>query len=163
VAASFNGIWEGCEAALREATRVLVPADHLLSPDMFTGWGIRTLASSMARFNPMSYHNGSVWPHDNALCTSGLMRYGFVEHAQKVVTGLLEAAAHLGHRLPELFCGFTRDYPTSCSPQAWAAATPFSLLRSLLRFDPELPAWQVRCALVRLVRPKVPAEVPDRL
>lgn len=134
-------------------------ADHLLSPDMFTGWGIRTLASSMAGYNPMSYHNGSVWPHDNALCASGLMRYGFVEHAQKVVTGLLEAAGHFGHRLPELFCGFTRNelpapvpYPTSCSPQAWAAATPFSLLRSLLRFDPELSARQVRCA----------PEVPDR-
>jgi glycogen debranching enzyme len=134
-------------------------AGHLLSPEMFTGWGIRTLASSMACYNPMSYHNGSVWPHDNALCASGLMRYGFVEHAQKVVTGLLEAAGHFGYRLPELFCGFARSefpepvpYPTSCSPQAWAAATPFSLLRTLLRFDPELPAQQVRCA----------PEVPDR-
>jgi glycogen debranching enzyme len=134
-------------------------ADRLLSPDMFTGWGIRTLASSMAAYNPMSYHNGSVWPHDNALCASGLMRYGFVEHAQKIVIGLLEAAGHFGDRLPELFCGFARNefpepvpYPTSCSPQAWAAATPFSLLRSLLRFDPELPAQQVRCA----------PEVPDR-
>jgi len=134
-------------------------ADNLLSPEMFTGWGIRTLASSMAYYNPMSYHNGSVWPHDNALCASGLMRYGFVEHAQKVATGLLEAAGHFGYRLPELFCGFARSefpepvpYPASCSPQAWAAATPFSLLRSLLRFDPELPARQVSCA----------PEVPDR-
>lgn len=133
-------------------------ADHLLSADMFTGWGIRTLAESMAGYNPMSYHNGAVWPHDNALCASGLMRYGFVEHAQRVATGVLEAAGHFGHRLPELFCGFSRDefpapvpYPASCSPQAWAAAAPFSFLRSLLRFDPKLPRRQVWCA------PEVPA------
>ena len=148
-------LWTG----IVDADKAAAVADHLLSAEMFTGWGIRTLASSMAGFNPMSYHNGSVWPHDNALCASGLMRYGFVEHAQKVVTGLLDAATHFGHRLPELFCGFTRDefpepvpYPTSCSPQAWAAATPFLLLRSLLRFDPELPRGQVLCA----------PEVPDR-
>lgn len=133
-------------------------ADHLLSPDMFTGWGIRTLAESMTCYNPISYHNGSVWPHDNALCASGLMRYGFIEHAQRVITGLLDAAEHFDDRLPELFCGFSRDefptpvpYPTSCSPQAWAAATPISFLRSLLRFDPELPIGQIWCA------PEVPA------
>jgi glycogen debranching enzyme len=146
-------------AGIVDDDKAAAVADHLLSPDMFTGWGIRTLASSMARYNPVSYHNGSVWPHDNALCASGLMRYGFTEHAQKIVTGLLEAADRFGHRLPELFCGFTRTelpepvpYPAACSPQAWAAATPFSFLRSLLRFDPELPARQVRCA----------PEVPDR-
>jgi glycogen debranching enzyme len=134
-------------------------AEHLLSPAMFTGWGIRTLASTMAAYNPISYHNGSVWPHDNALCAAGLMRYGFVPHAQRVITGLLSAAGHFDHRLPELFCGFGADeftgpvpYPTSCSPQAWAAATPFSLLRSLLRFNPELPAHELWCA------PEVPEQ-----
>jgi glycogen debranching enzyme len=134
-------------------------AEHLLSPAMFTGWGIRTLASTMAAYNPISYHNGSVWPHDNALCAAGLMRYGYVQHAQRVVTGLLRAAEHFDHRLPELFCGFGADefpapvpYPTSCSPQAWAAATPFLLLRSLLRFNPELPAHQLCCA------PEVPEQ-----
>ncbi|MCA1983794.1 amylo-alpha-1,6-glucosidase [Nocardioides nematodiphilus] len=128
-------------------------ADHLLSPDLFTGWGIRTLASSMARFNPMGYHNGSVWPHDNALCAAGLMRYGFVDHAQRVITGLLAAADDFGHRLPELFSGFDRadfaspvPYPTACSPQAWAAAAPLSFLRTLLRFDPDSPRGQIACA-----------------
>ncbi|MEJ5255801.1 MAG: glycogen debranching N-terminal domain-containing protein [Acidimicrobiales bacterium] len=118
-------------------------ADHLLSPELFTGWGIRTLASSMARFNPISYHNGSVWPHDTAICAAGLMRYGFVEHATQVIEGLLDAAQALGGRLPELFAGIDRRelsvpaaYPTSCSPQAWAAASPLLLLRTLLRFDP---------------------------
>jgi glycogen debranching enzyme len=120
-------------------------AAHLMSPEMFTGWGVRTLATSMARYNPMSYHNGSVWPHDNALVVQGLMRYGFVEEASRVATALLEAAGSLDGALPELFCGFDRDeypapvpYPTSCAPQAWAAATPVHLLRTLLRLDPFL-------------------------
>ena len=102
---------------------------------MFTGWGIRTLAASMAAYNPMSYHNGSVWPHDNALCAAGLMRYGFTVHAQRVAEAVFDAAARFGYRLPELFCGFPRDrypdpipYPASCSPQAWAAAAPLQLL-----------------------------------
>jgi glycogen debranching enzyme len=121
-------------------------ADHLLSPRMFSGWGVRTLATSMGAYNPMSYHNGSVWPHDNALVAAGLMRYGFVEHAQRVTLGILDAAEAFGGRLPELFCGFDRTeypapvpYPTSCSPQAWAAAAPVQLLQVLLRLDPELP------------------------
>jgi glycogen debranching enzyme len=128
-------------------------ANHLLSPEMFSGWGIRTLATTMDRYNPMSYHNGSVWPHDNALCASGLMRYGFVDHAQRVVAGLLDAADHFGHRLPELFSGFERldfpspvPYPTSCSPQAWAAASPLSFLRTLLRFDPRPSRGHIACA-----------------
>ena len=122
-------------------------ADRLLAPAMFTGWGVRTLASDMGAYNPASYHNGSVWPHDNALIAAGLMRYGFVEHAQRIAVGLLDAADRFGGRLPELFCGFGRDeypegpvaYPTSCSPQAWATTTPLMLLRTLLRYDPCLP------------------------
>ena len=87
-------------------------ADRLLSPTMFSGWGIRTLATDMGAYDPVSYHNGSVWPHDNAIIASGLMRYGFTEHAQRVATALFEAAEHFGYRLPELFCGFDRtDYP----------------------------------------------------
>ncbi|NJP25333.1 amylo-alpha-1,6-glucosidase [Microbispora sp. SCL1-1] len=119
---------------------------HLLSEEMFTGFGVRTLASSMGAYNPMSYHNGSVWPHDNALIVSGLMRYGFVAEAQRVAMGLLDAAEAFGGRLPELFCGFGRKefpvpvpYPTSCSPQAWAAASPVQIMRALLRFDPWIP------------------------
>ncbi|WP_084960164.1 glycogen debranching N-terminal domain-containing protein [Thermoactinospora rubra] len=126
-------------------------AEHLLSPAMFTGYGVRTLASTMGAYNPMSYHNGSVWPHDNALIAAGLMRYGFVEEAQRIALGLLDAARAFGGRLPELFCGFGRDefpvpvpYPTSCSPQAWAAAAPIELLRTLLRLVPDVPEGTVR-------------------
>ncbi|MGB9113303.1 MAG: glycogen debranching N-terminal domain-containing protein [Acidimicrobiales bacterium] len=120
-------------------------AKQLLSTEMFTGWGIRTLASNMGSYNPVSYHNGSVWPHDNAICAAGLMRYGFVEEAQTVALSIFEASALFDSRLPELFCGFAREefaapvgYPTSCSPQAWSAATPFSLLRTLLSFEPDV-------------------------
>jgi glycogen debranching enzyme len=125
-------------------------AEHLMSPEMFTGWGVRTLASSMGRYNPMSYHNGSVWPHDSVLVATGLMRYGFVAEAQRIGTGLLDAATHFGGRLPELFCGFDRTeypspvpYPTSCSPQAWAAATPIQVMRMLLRLEPRMPRDEV--------------------
>jgi len=118
-------------------------AERLMAPDMFSGWGIRTLATTMGAYNPVSYHNGSIWPHDNALIAGGLMRYGFVEEAQRVATAIFEAAHAFGGRLPELFCGFERTrysgpvaYPTSCSPQAWASATPIHLMRILLRFDP---------------------------
>jgi glycogen debranching enzyme len=125
-------------------------AERLLSPEMFTGWGVRTLAADMAAYDPVSYHNGSVWPHDNALIVTGLMRYGFVDEAQRVAQGLFEAAEAFGGRLPELFAGLDRSaytapvpYPTSCSPQAWASATPIQLTRSLLRFEP----WLTRDAV----------------
>lgn len=132
---------------------------NLLSPQMFSGWGVRTLASSMAAFNPLSYHNGSVWPHDNAIAVAGMLRYGFIDGAHRVVRGLLDAAGAFGWRLPELWCGFNRSefnmplpYPTACSPQAWAAATPIFLLRSLLGLNPWLPGGQVAVA------PQVPEE-----
>ena len=120
-------------------------AKALMTRDMFTGWGVRTLSSKMKAYNPASYHNGSVWPHDNALIAGGLMRYGFVEESQRIATALMQAAGFLNGRLPELFCGLDRGshpvpvpYPTSCSPQAWAAAAPMHLLRIMLRFDPVL-------------------------
>src|SRR5579875_522679 len=141
-------LWTG----IVDAGKAAAVARHLVSPDMFTGFGIRTLAASSGAYNPMSYHNGSVWPHDNAICAAGLMRYGFVREAQHVSTGILEAAEYFGGRLPELFCGFDRSefsepvhYPTSCSPQAWASAAPFHLLRTLLRFDPSAPAGKLWC------------------
>ncbi len=134
-------------------------ARQLMSAEMFSGWGIRTLASSMGSYNPMSYHNGSVWPHDNAICAAGLMRYGYVEHAQRVTSAIIDASATFGYRLPELFCGFSRDefaspvpYPTSCSPQAWAAGAPLLLLHSLLRLAPDVGGGQLWCA----------PEIPDR-
>ena len=128
-------------------------AAHLLSPELFSGWGIRTLGSSMAGYNPISYHCGSIWPHDNAIAAAGLMRYGYVEEAQRVVLAMLDAASTSGGRLPELFTGLDRDeyptvvgYPTSCSPQAWAAASPLLFLRTLLRFDPWIPSGKVSVA-----------------
>jgi glycogen debranching enzyme len=141
-------LWTG----IVDAGKAAAVARHLTGPDMFSGFGIRTLAASSAAYNPMSYHNGSVWPHDNAICAAGLMRYGFVREAQQVAMGILEAAEWFGGRLPELFCGFDRTefgepvpYPTSCSPQAWASAAPFHLLRTLLRFDPSVPAGKLWC------------------
>jgi glycogen debranching enzyme len=125
-------------------------AAHLLSPEMFSGWGVRTMATSMAAYNPVSYHCGSVWPHDNALVVAGLVRYGFVDEANRIMEGLLAAATAYGSRLPELFSGLGRDelavpaaYPTSCVPQAWAAATPLLFLRTLLRLDPWVPHGRV--------------------
>ncbi|MFC6238012.1 amylo-alpha-1,6-glucosidase [Longivirga aurantiaca] len=126
---------------------------HLMSPEMFTGWGVRTLATTMGAYNPLGYHNGSVWPHDNAIIAAGMARYGFVEEAQAVAIGILDAAASFGGRLPELFCGFDRTeyaapvpFPTSCSPQAWAAASPLMLMRSLFRLEPSVSKGQVRVA-----------------
>jgi glycogen debranching enzyme len=128
-------------------------AARLMSPEMFSGWGVRTLATSMTAYNPMSYHNGSVWPHDNAIVAAGLMRYGFVAEARRVATAVLAAAERFGHSLPELYCGFARDeydpplpYPAACSPQAWAAATPVQLVRTLLRLDPCVPDGVVHFA-----------------
>jgi glycogen debranching enzyme len=120
-------------------------ARHLLSDAMFSGWGTRTLSADMVGYNPISYHNGSVWPHDTALCAAGLMRYGFVEEAHRVMLGLIDASSHFGGLLPELFAGLSRErfgfpvsYPTSCSPQAWAAASPLLFLRTMLRFEPDI-------------------------
>jgi glycogen debranching enzyme len=112
---------------------------HLLGPALFTGWGIRTLADTMPTYNPVSYHNGSVWPHDSALTAVGLARYGRHDECARIAKGLIDASAAFNGRLPELFCGFDRavhpvpiPYPTSCSPQAWAAATPIGLVRAVL-------------------------------
>jgi glycogen debranching enzyme len=136
-------------------------AKRLLAPDMFSGWGIRTMSKSAASYNPMSYHNGSVWPHDNALIAAGLKRYGFVRSTNRVATALFDAAIQADYlRLPELFCGFTRrtpnrpvSYPVACSPQAWAAGSPFLLLQAILGVSarahenlltvnkPHLPTW----------------------
>jgi glycogen debranching enzyme len=114
---------------------------------MFSGWGVRTLASSEPRYNPMSYHNGSVWPHDNVLIASGFARYGFARQATRVFEGLFDAAVYIDLlRLPELFCGFSRQrsqgptlYPVACSPQAWSATAPLALLQTCLGlgFDPQ--------------------------
>jgi glycogen debranching enzyme len=147
-------LWVG----LVDEDKAPLVAERLMSPEMFSGWGVRTLGTDMGAYNPASYHNGSVWPHDNAVIAAGLMRYGFVEEAQRISTALLEAADYSEGRLPELFCGFSREqysepvpYPTACSPQAWAATSPIQLVTSLMRYDahvsrggfwmdPQLPA-----------------------
>jgi len=115
-------------------------ARGFMGHDFFSGWGIRTIASTEARYNPMAYHNGSVWPHDNALIAMGLARYGHTEAVAKIFEGLFSAALHIDmRRLPELFCGFPRRraqgptfYPVACSPQAWAAAALPALLQASL-------------------------------
>lgn len=120
--------------------RGLRTARALLREEFFSGWGIRTIATSEARYNPMSYHNGSVWPHDNALIAVGMAAYGDKQSAMKVLTGIFDASLFIAlHRLPELFCGFSRRrgesptlYPTACSPQAWAAGAGFQLLQACL-------------------------------
>ena len=135
-------LWTG----IVDDDKAKIVADLLMSKEMFSGWGIRTLASSMGGYNPVSYHCGSVWPHDTAIVAAGLSRYGLNEQALRIVRGLLDSAQTLGARLPELFSGLDRtelsvpvSYPTSCSPQAWAAASPLLCLRTILRLDPWVP------------------------
>jgi glycogen debranching enzyme len=115
----------------------------LLAPEFFSGWGVRTLAASERRYNPMAYHNGSVWPHDNALIAWGASRYGAVELSLRILTGLFEAGLSFDHhRMPELFCGFSQHpgegpvlYPVACAPQAWAAASVFLCLQACLGLE----------------------------
>ncbi|MDE3204153.1 MAG: amylo-alpha-1,6-glucosidase [Acidobacteriota bacterium] len=139
-------LWTG----ILDADKADVVAKKLTGPDMFTGWGVRTLGASMGGYNPISYHCGSVWPHDNAIIAAGLMRYGYVREAQRVIMAVVDAAMAQGGRLPELYSGVERmeqplvvPYPTSCSPQAWAAASPLLMLRTLLRLDPWVPRGKV--------------------
>jgi glycogen debranching enzyme len=170
-ALALDGAKNPCRVRTSNAGQVLftgiAPADHaakiaegLLRPRFFSGWGIRTVASDEARYNPMSYHNGSIWPHDNALIALGLARYGFKRSVERVFQGLFDAATYMeSRRLPELFCGFQRArsrgptlYPVACSPQAWASATPFTLLEASLglEFDPKIGE-------IRLRNPYLPA------
>jgi glycogen debranching enzyme len=109
---------------------------------MHSGWGIRTMSAKDAAYNPIEYHNGTVWPHDTALIAEGLRRYGHRQPASRLAFGLLEAAAAFAWRLPEVFAGYDRadtgmpvEYPTACRPQAWAAGTPLLAIRTLLGLD----------------------------
>lgn len=124
---------------IMEPERAKAVATRLLSNEMFSGYGIRTMAEGEKAFNPMSYHNGSIWPHDNSLCLLGLNEMEFHDEALTVMEGLLEAGAHFeNNRLPELFCGYSSEYghpvryPVACSPQAWAAATPLTFVQVML-------------------------------
>jgi glycogen debranching enzyme len=117
--------------------------EHLMSDRLFSGWGVRTMADGQLAYNPVEYHNGTVWPHDTGIIAAGLARYGYREEATRLAVATLEAARHFDHRLPEVFVGYAREttqmpvaYPTACSPQAWASGTPLLLLRVLLGLEP---------------------------
>jgi glycogen debranching enzyme len=133
-------------------------AETLMDDASFTGWGIRTLAAGEARYNPISYHNGSIWPHDNAIVARGLARYGFHDEAARVLAGIFDASRHLElARLPELFCGFARRddegptrYPVACSPQAWASGAVYMLLEATLGMEIDAENHEVRLRHSRL-------------
>jgi glycogen debranching enzyme len=133
-------LWSGIVPEER-AERV---AEHMVGDALFSGWGVRTMAEDEGGYNPIRYHNGTVWPHDNSLIAHGLARYGFREEAAKISLATLEAATFFRYRLPEVFAGYRRgrtsfpvEYPTASSPQAWATGTPLLLLRVLLGLEPE--------------------------
>lgn len=139
-------------------------AAQLLGPGFFSGWGLRTVPAGESRYNPMAYHNGSVWPHDNAMIAAGLSRYGYKTEVAQVLTGLFEASRFLDlQRLPELFCGFTRReregptlYPVACLPQAWAAASVFQMLQACLGLEIDGVAGRVQ-----LTNPTLPDWLPQ--
>lgn len=157
--------------------------ERLLQRDLDAGWGIRTLSKYHPRYNPMSYHNGSIWPHDNSLIAYGMKRYGFDESANRVLWGFIEAGLALpDQRLPELYCGFQREplyfslpaqYPVSCAPQAWAAGSALLALRTILgltptptglRLRPRLPLWlrEVHVSRLRVGGASIDLAVNDR-
>ena len=148
-------LWSGI-ASVERAERV---AQTLFAPESFSGWGVRTIAEGESLYNPMSYHNGSIWPHDNALIGKGLSRYGMKDRALAILGALFDASLYMDlHRLPELYCGFVRRpsegptlYPVACSPQAWASASAFYLLQACLglSFHPDRPR-------VRFNHPQLP-------
>jgi glycogen debranching enzyme len=170
-ALALDGVKQPCRVRTSNAGQLLftgivredrarkVAAD-LMRPHFFTGWGIRTVARGEARYNPMSYHDGSIWPHDNALIALGLARYGLKHSVEQVFKALFDAATYMDlRRLPELFCGFRREkgrgptlYPVACAPQAWASATPFTLLEASLGLE-----FDARRGEIRLRNPRLPA------
>ncbi|MFP4671495.1 MAG: glycogen debranching N-terminal domain-containing protein [Desulfohalobiaceae bacterium] len=137
---------------------------QLMDQSFFSGWGVRTLASSEARYNPMSYHNGSVWPHDNALIASGLAMYGFKKEAVQILSGLFDTSIFMDlSRLPELFCGFNRQpkegptrYPVACMPQAWASGSVFQVLQACLGLNID-----GRNAIISFDRPMLPPSLQE--
>jgi glycogen debranching enzyme len=150
-------LWTG----IVDDERAAIVGKRLLADDMFSGWGIRTLSSRERRYNPMSYHNGSVWPHDNGILAAGFRRYGLTSAVLAVASSLFEASRFFERqRIPELFCGFPRQphygpisYPVACAPQAWSAGTPLQILTALCGLQahagdnrltsshPVLPSW----------------------
>jgi glycogen debranching enzyme len=139
--ASNNGhlLWSG----IVDKSKAKAVASHLMSPAMYSGWGVRTLADGQGRYNPIGYHVGTIWPFDNSFIAWGLRRYGFKEEAARIAAGILDAAEFFEGRLPEAFGGYEREltkypvqYPTSCSPQAWSTGAPLLFLRTMLGLEP---------------------------
>ncbi len=149
-------LWSG----IVKPERVDAVVDQLMGESLWSGWGVRTMSAADAGYNPLTYHNGTVWPHDNALIAWGLARYERWPEAHRIIRRMLNAAGYFDHQLPEVFAGFSRSdtpfpirYPTASTPQAWAAGTPVLLLRILLGLEPdpgahalktrapELPSW----------------------
>jgi glycogen debranching enzyme len=151
-----QALWSG----IAEPDRARQTAARLLSAEMFNGWGIRTLSASAVRYNPLGYHLGTVWPHDNSLIAAGFKRYGFEDAALRVLAAMLEAAVHFeAHRLPELFGGFSPghygvpvNYPVACQPQAWAAGAMPYLVSTILGLEPD--AFSKRLSIVRPCLPE---------
>ena len=170
-AIALDGDKQPCRVATSNAGQVLFSgiarsdragrvARQLMEPNFFSGWGVRTVAVDEARYNPMSYHNGSVWPHDNAMIATGLARYGDGRAATRIFQGMFDAATYMDlRRLPELFCGFPRFrgrgptlYPVACAPQAWASGAFFALLQASLGIEQD-PFANV----IRFRNPTLPA------
>jgi glycogen debranching enzyme len=155
-------LWSG----IVPSERAGLVAAQLMSDAMFSGWGVRTLSTDDRGYNPIGYHIGTIWPHDNAIVALGLARAGFRDDANRIALAQLEAAAFTGYRLPEAFAGFERrvspfpvPYPTACSPQAWATAAPFVFVQAMLgleardgelRLDPRVPEEIGRICIRRL-------------
>jgi glycogen debranching enzyme len=142
---------------------------HLVGERLFTGWGIRTMAVGEARYNPIGYHVGTVWPFDNSFIAWGLRRYGYKEEAAVVAAGILEAAEFFDGRLPEAFGGYPREmtkypvqYPTACTPQAWSTGTPFLLLRTMLGLEPVGENLVVDAALPKAIGQLELLDIPGR-
>ena len=132
-------LWSG----IVEEDKAEAVVRHLMGPHLYSGWGVRTMAEGEGGYNPIGYHLGTIWPHDNAFIAMGLRRYGYREEAAQIAMGMLEAATYFKGRLPEAFAGYPRqltefpvEYPTACSPQAWASGAPLLLLRAILGLEP---------------------------
>jgi glycogen debranching enzyme len=149
-------LWSG----IVPANRVDAIVDQLMGDDLWSGWGVRTMSTADAGYNPLSYHNGTVWPHDNSIVATGLARYARWPEAQRVIQRMLTAAQHFNYQLPEVFAGMRRSetpfpiaYPTAARPQAWAAGTPVLLLQALLGLQPD----RRRHALETVAPPELPS------
>jgi glycogen debranching enzyme len=146
-------LWSG----ILEPAKARKVAERLMMDDMFSGWGIRTMSSGEVSFDPQSYHNGSVWPHDNSIIAWGLKKYGFVSESNRVISSMIDATKNFDHRLPELFCGYPKKngeapvvYHSTCSPQAWASGSVILFMQSMLGLFPDAPNS------VLYVRPDLP-------